>query len=461
MFKQCASILAVAGFLAFAMPARAATITVPGDHLTLTAAIDAATTGDTILITNTADYAESLLINKPLTIKAAPDAGPRILGSGATGHVVRFDPGSQGSVFGDYDGGMIKLNGDSFDNTTLNMTVVKIAATTGTITLERVKLEGHYDYHTGDTGMPAGIKRRAANKMFEIGTSTAIQSCNVILNYVEVTGGSYAVHCLGASNVCDLKISNSIFLTKIFGLYPRQGHKLDVRDTIVTTSNGSWAPLYWESSGNQDHVLANCWFKSIPSAFTDVSRRAHSTSFSNCVFTVTAGNAGAVTYSGNSFAGETGNFDHCDFYTSSTAPVFNFAKATSPNDGNRTLRITNSNLVNRRGSQLIGWTSATVPGFYKDRELIVRNNNMFTSVPLTLAEMVRPNPVDGFTTYSVEEPVARILPDYADPINGNFHYNNATLATLGDGGTALGARRDFTTLRLGAVPVELSSFGLN
>ena len=48
--------------------ATAAALTVPGSHATLTAALDAATTGDSITITISSNHTDSLHITKPVTI---------------------------------------------------------------------------------------------------------------------------------------------------------------------------------------------------------------------------------------------------------------------------------------------------------------------------------------------------------------------------------------------------------
>ena len=64
--------------------AAAATLTVPTQHATISAAINASTAGDTIQIANSATYTEDLMINKRLTIAAAVGATPVIRNCGTS-----------------------------------------------------------------------------------------------------------------------------------------------------------------------------------------------------------------------------------------------------------------------------------------------------------------------------------------------------------------------------------------
>ncbi len=104
--------------------AAAATLTVPTQHATISAAINASTAGDTIQIANSATYTEDLMINKRLTIAAAVGATPVIRNGGTSSATpVVFGPLSGGSQLGSLAGGRITLqyNKDTAANIPLQM----------------------------------------------------------------------------------------------------------------------------------------------------------------------------------------------------------------------------------------------------------------------------------------------------------------------------------------------------
>lgn len=89
----------------------AATINVPGDHATISAAVAAAANGDTVLITDSSIYAEAVQINKPITLMAAPGQSPVIRGAGETAsYIIRTVTGADGAQIGSNAGGRIILD---------------------------------------------------------------------------------------------------------------------------------------------------------------------------------------------------------------------------------------------------------------------------------------------------------------------------------------------------------------
>ena len=103
--------LLAAGCLAWcATQADAATIQVPLHYDIISSAVQAASAGDTILITNSATYQQEVTISKPVLIMAAPGMTPTIQGSGSAGYVVRTVDGAEGAQFGSEAGGRITIN---------------------------------------------------------------------------------------------------------------------------------------------------------------------------------------------------------------------------------------------------------------------------------------------------------------------------------------------------------------
>src|SRR5690606_23803094 len=111
--KHLVTAAILAGLVVIPRILPAATIEVPGDWDTITSAVAAASDGDTVLITNSATYNESVRIDKRITLMAAVGQMPRILGDGVIPAVIQTIDGAEGAQIGSNDGGMIILDGNT------------------------------------------------------------------------------------------------------------------------------------------------------------------------------------------------------------------------------------------------------------------------------------------------------------------------------------------------------------
>ena len=460
--KTLFGLLTVLGAAFSALQAQAFVISVPGDHATLTAAIDAATTGDTILITNTAVYPESITIGKPLIIRAAANAAPVIAGTGTDTFVVKFVAGSQGTQFGAYDGGLIKINADSYLSTSTAIQYVQFQHATGLITMERVKIEATYNYHNNTTPIPAGFRQRDTNEMIRVGTGAAAAVGNIDLRYVEIKGGSHGIRLLNPNNGNILNIENCLISTAQFGMRTAGSTIVNISNSIIRTENlATWPAIYYDTGFNRPLTMTNSWLhtQGKNAAITSAARRANTSSFANSVFSVAERTQTAMALGGNSY-GENWTVDHCDIISSSTNHLIAFAQRGAA--GARSFNISNSNLVNQGVGALVSIVApASTYTFGFDGAFVMQNNNHYNP-NTTATASVYPNPANfGFTTYTVQLPVAALLPNYANRDAGNFTYTTPALLTAGTGSTAMGANRDYSTMAVGAVPVELAAFSLN
>ncbi len=92
------------------------TLNIPNDYSTLNAAMDAASNGDTLLITDSGAYNEDLVISKQINLEASPGESPVIMGTGTSSSVLWTNNNSVGSRIGSLDGGQIIIDGAGSTN---------------------------------------------------------------------------------------------------------------------------------------------------------------------------------------------------------------------------------------------------------------------------------------------------------------------------------------------------------
>ena len=94
-----ALVLVVSFSLVMAVPAMADTINVPGDYTTIQAAIDAAQTGETVLVAPGTYFENINFKGKAITVKSTSGPGVTTIDGGNSGTVVTFNTGEgQGSA---------------------------------------------------------------------------------------------------------------------------------------------------------------------------------------------------------------------------------------------------------------------------------------------------------------------------------------------------------------------------
>ncbi len=440
-------------FLACAMAAlgvmnsRAADLTVPGTHATLTAALAAATTDSTITIMNSASYAESLTIDKRITLKAAAGQSPTITGNPASFFVLNFMPWTGGSKLGDLAGGRINITGDSYDNTTTQSRVVWLQHTSGTLTVENVRVFGHYNYHTATSGAVAPNKNRDQNNMFTFGATAATEPIgNIVMRNVTVEGGAYGACWRTRASASTVLMEDCSFDVQVFAIFIRGTGEYTFNRCTFSNNQPAWGTVYMEANASTNR-FNNCWThaKGASPCVSLATRRVHQSYANRCAFTK-AGATGAVFTFANSSYGDQWLIDHCDVYSSTTTPQFNFAatqiSAGNTTDGMRRLEITNSNLVNEQGPIVGG-------GLSNEIALIMRRNNIVS--PTDPAVMANPATA-GFQTYQVEFGIFATFPSYVSRTTGNLVYSDIQLVRAGTGFTPLGSYYDFSTMTPGVMP---------
>lgn len=105
-------IMVLLGLIGTGLSAQAATVLVPSNSPTITGAIAAANSGDVVLIENSAVYTEQVVVNKPITLMAAPNQTPTIrYDTAALPYSFVVFGASAGAQIGSNGGGRITLDG--------------------------------------------------------------------------------------------------------------------------------------------------------------------------------------------------------------------------------------------------------------------------------------------------------------------------------------------------------------
>ena len=131
-----------------------AEILVPGQQATLTAALGVATDGDTIRITNSANYDEGMLvIDKRINLVADVGQTPVVRATAVTDAVLQLNVAAAGSHIGSLDGGTITVDGNG--QAAMGM---RILATTTRTYFENLTVKGFTDTGEECSGAPAAVQ---------------------------------------------------------------------------------------------------------------------------------------------------------------------------------------------------------------------------------------------------------------------------------------------------------------
>lgn len=104
-------LLALLAATAVTGSANAALLNVPEDYSTIAAAIGAALDGDVVQINDDGVYTESLLVDKPIVLRAAVGSNPELRAPAGEAHALRIRPGADGARVGDAGYGIISVRG--------------------------------------------------------------------------------------------------------------------------------------------------------------------------------------------------------------------------------------------------------------------------------------------------------------------------------------------------------------
>lgn len=443
-------LLAAAGSL------RGAELTVPGTHATLAAAVAAAAPGDTITITSSGTFAESLTINKRLTLRAAAGQTPTLAGNGVTGHVIRYTGNCGGSRLGDSAGGRIIINGDAFDTAAAVLRTVWISDVTDptahTITFENLSFHSNKINYGPDAGQP--LPRDNQMHIF-IGAAASPSApiSNLTFRDLSIEGGSNGiwmasslVNNAGTTMLverCRINARNFAFITSGAG-------NIHLLDSHLTNFNASWAVLYYNTSTAGENRIERTRIRPLGNgaAFSSAARREHHTTMIQSVLELpTTGTQNMMVFAGTGF-GEHWTIDHCDLIANSPAALFTFGDPSAvASAGNRGLSVSNCNLLNLSSGAGI----VASGGIVRDDYLIFRNNNIVTAAQT----LFPPNlpPPNNFAVHSIEPGPFELIPAYADPAGGDYTFTLPTpLVRGGEGRTPVGSYFNFATGRLGTPP---------
>ncbi len=414
--KSTIIIAGVYAALLMAPSVRAAELLVPGGHATIGAAVAAASAGDTIRITNSAGYAESLSIDKSITIEAAAGQTPSITGDGVTTHVLRTLPGAGGAKIGSSSGGQITLNCQS------SATIAAIVSPqhpSGTVTFENLRFQnintatdlvipsssGNCTFREiASDGGARGFDLTAPSAATITGAQLRLEKCiitNLAAEFLRQTGGSI-----------NLTIDQS-YIHSLFVVW----YVTSTAAGNSFTCNYSFLSNFPTNTSSGQGPGATCNLTNTPGVTIDWDHVA-----------VVSNRHCLQIYGGNNW---TLTMDHCDLHGDIDGDSNHTILATNDATG-RTVSVTNTTFVSNGTS--IGWGDAD------------SNTSNDVSVTGNYNNFVRargPNAPAG-----ANDITSPVTPNYVAPATGNFLYTSPELITAGSGATPIGTMQDFMNLNI-------------
>ncbi len=461
-------------------------------YSTIAAAIEAAADGDTIRITDSGVYTETLVINKRLDIVANAGQTPTIRTAAATLSSVITTTGANGGKFGSIDGGKITVDRNqpnSVGTASLFCFLVGGIDTGQTYTIENV-------YCTGFTTSAIAADQVAASTTPPITAVAYGVRGTLNINYVEMDKQLEASELVSASNppiATGLRIVGSNTSLQInfggtFNLLYTKIHRINSHGIVVNHSSSSHLQ-------NITINLNNCEITTLQHGALTLGNNTNLTVNANETLFLGGGGPAAahsswecIRYSSNTPAtyNPSGNInltrcvmmlhpergaqaviglrvspnvnltmDHCDVIAplggaTSTLPArarnaIHFMSSTD-----RNITLTNNIIY---GPERNDTNSTTTQGIVLDPTGVENNvvtlnhNNVFVSG----------TPYSANLTPGANEIIPAKDPMYLDRANWDFRTDNGSgLRTVSSTGGPIGTDRIF----LNAVPVELSTFSL-
>ncbi len=471
MVKQAILTLAMGISMAMAATqASAAEILVPTGQPTISAAITAASPGDTIRITSAGPFVENITVNKLVNIVVDPGVDAVINGAATGTFIITTVAGAEGSKIGSGDGGRLVISNTGTAN---RANAIAINHVSGLVTFENIMIEN------GTSGTARAIQilntGSTAWKYIEaIGTNSGFE---VIRTLPDTTS-----HTIENSRFVAIRSRSPVYLRS--SASPAINAATFTFREVELHSNSSLAPtagreaisIYGGVAGSV--TFDRCWVRVDATTWMTIEHRQRDGGYPLAFPVVNYTNSilehnGAVSRVMNVRAsgmssGVTINIDRCDFYqtggTTSTAILMGNLP-TALNQDARTMNISNSNFLNADGGALRGVDHATTgtPDVYN-----ITNCNAFSTgnqdqtneKAFHVIRVVQ----DGATTYTAFVPLAatnNVLPGrnpgYLDVAVGDYRYSDTFLQTAGTGGQPIGSMMNFAQV---PVPVELSTFSL-
>lgn len=483
-------VLCLVMFLAASVSFAATNRIVPTTYATIQAAVDAADSGDTVTITNSATYSGGLKVTKPLNIVAEAGQTPMIQSaSGTTTPTLLFDTNSGGTKFGSLTGGRINVNyvKDPSATAVVPTGMVKFQQSTGTlVTVENVLID-ESGPASGD-GLPItniihekDIKNSVNLNYVDIITSRTqtaninASACGIVIGIGSYTGASYTPYVTNQGgpnyNLDHVRIKHYT----IVGLMP----------TITsTTLNMSYCDIgvlgdygrYVNDAGrpwgslNQNGVCAASLFSNIDHSVLRGSRAGHNVNLSGAGssisltrsvlindYYINSGPHGNLFFFGGLTAYSPGLpckvvADHCDIVCKSTGATI--GSTTYPQ-------------VKKNYWAILRTTNTTTQAQNMYPDCTIKNSNIYSDYN-NLIQFQMVHPTDKFVTQNcnvytggTDKPSINYTPGtgdlsmdpmYEDYGSVDLRYKNNTLKTADDQGKPIGVNAGYGDVVAGIVP---------
>lgn len=393
----------------------AAEILVPAHHDTISSAVAAANTGDTIRITNSATYIERLLINKNITLLADPGQSPVIRANGLVNYVIRTTAGAAGAQIGSNAGGRIIIDADSNPAVSYSLQAVH-GATPGNVTWENLLVRNPRE--GGGGFYPA--------------------ACESTLNDIEFNGGGLMHLMIDHRPAGGFPLHlNRVYLHSMtsslgggFGIYSNAvDGDINISQCIFETHRET---ILFEDTGPAKFkvTIDRSLLSSRINSNNDVIDIRSSTDFeiTNSVI-LAKGNGGRcirLLPANNA----TVRIDHCDLIGDASVSSYANGGGILAYEGEgRTIEVTNSNIITPQlGVVLLVATGGET--YLSDYNNIVTAGTRYGEMPPGANDFASPG----------------VTPLYTAAATYNFTYTNPELVAAGAEGTSIGVNCDFTNL---------------
>ena len=396
-------------------------------HATISSALTAAGSGDTILIVDdSTTYTENLTIDKPVTILAT--GSPIIAGT------VRTANGAGGARVGSFGDGLITLNGAG-----LSTDAITLAHNDTTpIIFENLEIR---NFANSGSQLILPIAPGYADFLF-IDADCGKSAFWLPGATTSASGGSY--------NFSQCRFVGTRLQTFVI-------------QQVCTINFTSCEIASAPTSANATPVLSsffpstltfeNCWIYmgGVTTSTPVVEYRIGSNMrFDRCVI---VGTRLGFKFRVDAHTGSIFRMDHCDIINPVGYNCILIQNSTTAHSSNRTFSITNTNL-NALGEGRLGISYAVGTG---DVWETLNYNNYWGTTGAYDATI--PTAAIGANNISTGDPALYlgVDPNYVSPSTGDFTVQNPAIQTAGSAGSTIGANVTYANL----VPVEISTFQLN
>ncbi len=407
-----------------AVQAQAAELIVPTQHATISAAVQAAAPGDTIRVTNAGPFAESIVIDKAISLVADPGVNPVLTGDPdvAVTHVIRTADGAEGASIGSIDGGKFIIDQQNVYRATLyavrldhsaglvNISNFDVVNTTGTTVGVFVGSSGSSHVKFFNTfGAAYGFH---AVREIPAGATHTVEYCRFLM----ARASRGAVYLRGGTNLlnsanftfrgCEMESHYDGGAREALSIYGGINGLLNFENCWIRQTQPTTPETNWMTVEHRPRDSSN------PTASPIVN-------YSRCVFEHRNLSRCINVRASNNSNGIRINIDHCDFIQENSARACILVGSGT----DRQINVTNTLFNNTHAHAFEGVETAG------DTYTISHVNANTTSPTATTF-------LNATATNVVDPPQ---VPNYANPAAGNFTYTTPVLLTADSTGGPLGS----------------------